>query len=432
MRRAVLFDAVLFDLDGTLVATDRFWIQAARTGTRRVFEELGLDQELPSSEEWMQIVGLPPEVGYRALFSHLSPAERRRVRHACEEEEERLILAGEGALMPGAEVTLRELRASGIRLGIASNCSRAYLERVTQELGLHELVEAAFCIESDGKNDKADMVAALLERFGTRSALMVGDRIGDRDAAWENGVPHIHCDFGFAPPGEIVEAEAKIQDLGQLPGLLERRSEWIEQALDRCAAFDAEPPFILGITGGPGSGKSLFARDAARCLRAAGLPAAALGIEPFGRASTGPACFASAAETWYDLEPLEQGILERYRRGEGVEIPPLARLEERDAVLESEMILVLEGLYLLDPRLQSRLDRVIHLEVPEEIRRRRLAGRASRAGRDARAASPEAWARRRAALDLLEEHRARYAPERLADLVLDAGNPLGPRNHAAP
>ncbi len=419
MSRAVLFDAVLFDLDGTLVATDRFWIQAARTGARRVFEELGLDHELPSAEAWMRIVGLPPEEGYRALFSDLLPGQRRRLREACEEEEQRLIGAGAGALMPGAESTLCELRRAGIRVGIASNCSRAYLERVTQELGLAELVEAALCIESQGMNDKKDMVAALLERFGTRSALMVGDRIGDRDAAWENGLPHVHCDFGFAPPGEIVEAEARIQDLGELPVLLERRSAWIERALDRCAAFDAAPPFIRGITGGPGAGKSLFARDAARCLRAAGLPAAALGIEAFRR---GAAWGAAGAETWYDLEPLEQ-ILERYRRGETVEIPSAARLEERDALLESGMILLLEGLYLLDPRLQSRLERVIHLEVPEEIRRRRLVGR------EGRAASPEAWARRRAALDLLEEHCARYAPERLADLVLEAENPLGPPNH---
>ena len=39
------FDAVLFDLDGTLLATDRFWIPAARVGARRAFEELGLDRD---------------------------------------------------------------------------------------------------------------------------------------------------------------------------------------------------------------------------------------------------------------------------------------------------------------------------------------------------------------------------------------------------
>ena len=37
------FRAALFDLDGTLIATDRFWIQAARVGARRAFQELGLE-----------------------------------------------------------------------------------------------------------------------------------------------------------------------------------------------------------------------------------------------------------------------------------------------------------------------------------------------------------------------------------------------------
>ena len=39
------FDAVLFDMDGTLVATDRYWPQAAQEGAIRAFEELGLDAQ---------------------------------------------------------------------------------------------------------------------------------------------------------------------------------------------------------------------------------------------------------------------------------------------------------------------------------------------------------------------------------------------------
>ena len=51
-------------------------------------------------------------------------------------------------------------------------------------------------------------IAELLERFATRSALMVGDRSSDRDAAWANGLPHAHLLRGYAAATEVVEAEA--------------------------------------------------------------------------------------------------------------------------------------------------------------------------------------------------------------------------------
>jgi hypothetical protein len=247
------------------------------------------------------------------------------------------------------------------------------------------------------------MLARLLERFGTRSAVMVGDRIGDRDAAWENGLPHVHCSFGFAPAGEVVEAEARIEDLGELPRLLERRAAWIEDALERGGAFAGEAPFVLGITGESGAGRSLFARDAARLLRASGLAVETLDTERFRRpASSVP----STIEEWYDLDGLEE------RLGE-LRAPPSEAEGPVDVVL-------LEGPFLLDPRLQSRLDRVIHLEVSEPVRWRRIAGRD-------RSLGTESLLRFRTDVWRLEqEHRSRYAPGRLADLVLEAETPFGP------
>src|SRR5690349_20809984 len=78
-----LFDAVLFDLDGTLVATDRFWVDAARAGARRAFEELGLERAMPTAAEWMGMVGLPLEQAFDALFTDLDPKARAHVFARC-------------------------------------------------------------------------------------------------------------------------------------------------------------------------------------------------------------------------------------------------------------------------------------------------------------------------------------------------------------
>jgi phosphoglycolate phosphatase-like HAD superfamily hydrolase len=266
------FDAVLFDLDGTLVATDRFWVRAADLGAGRAFAELGLERELPSAEQWMGMVGLPIEQAFDDVFADLAPEARVVVLRRCLEAEREALRAGGAAPLPGALETLAVLRARGVRLAIASNCGRPYLDSMLTRLPLGELVDEARCLDSTGVATKADMLADLLEVFGTRSAVMVGDRRGDAQAAHANGLPHVHLADGFAPAGEAFECEATLEGLGGLIGRLEGRSRWIAGVLEELGAFSDEPPASIGVAGRPGAGKTLFARDAARLLEARGAP----------------------------------------------------------------------------------------------------------------------------------------------------------------
>jgi phosphoglycolate phosphatase-like HAD superfamily hydrolase/uridine kinase len=421
----VLHDAVLFDLDGTLVATDRFWIPAARTGARLAFEALGIEREPPSAAAWMSIVGDPFEQGLERLFPDLAPAARAAIGGACLAEERRLLAAGGAAAMPGALELLSELRAGGVRIGVASNCAQGYLDHMLGRLGLGEFVESARCLDSRGVRSKADMIGQLLREFGTRSAVFVGDRATDRDAAWENGLPHVHCDFGFAPDGERVASEARIEDLGGLPRMLAAREEWIAAALERAGCLRdlaaAHAPIAIGITGPSASGKSLFARDAAAVFRARGVPALAAALDDHARddgdrgAPPGPdgdhlgfACDLGrlAAELF---EPLAAGSLcaPGDNRGDAAAGEPVD-------------VLVLEGPFLLDPRVRARLARVIALEVPEELALRRAAARIPPDG-DARALVRL----HRTELPAERAFAARYPAAGHADLVLDAANPLG-------
>lgn len=264
------FDAVLFDLDGTLVATDRFWVGAAGRGCRRAFEELGLERRPPDEAGWMSLVGLPLREGFRALFPDLAPAQLAVVMEHCVAEE-RAALAGGGAeLLPGAREALEELRRLGVRTAIASNCEAPYLDAMVAGLALDGLVDEAYCLDTPGIANKAEMLARLLEVFGTRSAVMVGDRYTDAEAARKTGLPHVHLARGFAQKGEHIEADAVLGGLGDLLDRLRGRERWIESALGAAGVLEGEAPTLLGVTGGPLSGKTLFARDAARLLRRRG------------------------------------------------------------------------------------------------------------------------------------------------------------------
>jgi dephospho-CoA kinase len=222
---------------------------------------------------------------------------------------------------------------------------------------------------------------------------MVGDRLGDRDAAWRHGVPHVHCAFGFGGTEE-VKAEGCIEDLGELLPLLAGRSGWLERSLEAVGAGAARGR-VIGITGGPAAGKSLYARDAARLLSERGHEVTLVSMDSFRRADPAGGTGTAPPEGLFDLEWLDRDVLE-----------PCAR--------ERETLLLLEGPFLLEPRIRSRLDRVLFLDVDEDARARRLQAR----GVD-EALGGEALRR------AFVEHAARLDPALHADLVVDASNPLG-------
>jgi phosphoglycolate phosphatase len=409
------FDVVLFDLDGTLLATDRFWIPAARVGARRAFEELGIQREIPSAEEWMSMVGLPLSEGFDQVFPDLPSEQRALIQARCVEEEHFALESGSAALLPGVRDVLEELAGRGVPMGIASNCSQSYLDSAMSKVELRKYISEGRCLESRGIHNKAEMIEDLLLTFGTRSAVMVGDRAGDRNAAHANGLPHVHLENGFAPRGESVVCEAQISDFLELIPRLEGRTRWIDGLLEQLGiGAEAQGPKSLGISGHSGSGKTLLARDVTRRLESLGRSVKRVALSDYariGKSSLVPAGGVPALELpghGFRIDDLVSEVLEPHMAGTGDEL------------------LLVEGPYLLHPCLRSLLDRVVFLDVPEDLLLRRVAARELPLGR------ATAFERMRAE-SLPAEVRFDEAcpPVSRADLVLNAQNPLGPGDSEA-
>lgn len=258
-RSGFPFDAVLFDLDGTLVATDRFWPDAARAATLRYFADEGIERAVPTTADWMDMVGKPLEDAFEETLPDLSPDRLRGLMAACVEEEHARLARGEARTLPGVDEALQALSGAGVRLGIASNCGPDYLDVMMDGLGLARWIDEGRCLRMPGIVNKADMVADLLEVFGTRSAVMVGDRPGDRDAAWANGVPHVHIPRGYGVRPEDVAAEAVLDGMDQLVPTLLGRERALRALLERASGAPS-----IAVVGMPRAGKSLLARDLAR------------------------------------------------------------------------------------------------------------------------------------------------------------------------
>ncbi len=398
------FDAVLFDLDGTLVATDRFWPDAARAGALRAFADLGLDRELPTSEEWMSMVGLPLEEGFDRVFADLEPGARKTVLEACVLEENALLEEGRMGLLPGVQATLENLQERGVSIGVASNCSQCHLATMLEAGGLSRWVQESRCLDTPGIRNKADMIQELLILFQTRSAVMVGDRAGDRHAAWASGLPHVHLTRGYADHGEGLGAEAMLPGMDGLVPRLLCRERWLESMLHDLGM--AGPSGVLLLLGPMGAGKNMLARDLFRALERRGQRAQNVDASRL---------YADSLQSLTG-EELEDGdrVLATVPRDS-----LRALLETGDAGWK-----IVHGAFLQQPWVLRLADRVLHVSCDGEIRARRIHGGALQ---DLYPRLDREWALGPGAR-LSGELESRFPPDTIAHLCVSGDNPLGPED----
>jgi phosphoglycolate phosphatase-like HAD superfamily hydrolase len=212
-------DLVIFDIDGTLLATDSFWLELGLSAVNRVYRKHGIRAAPPSDRRFLDAMGL----SMRDFWEHVLPREHHRLADEVEAEAQELeqvaFAEGLGAMYPGARQLLTDLHAAGVGVALASNCGRRYLESFLDAFDLRAIVREAYCADSPGIGSKADMVRAILDATGARRAVFVGDRGGDRDAARAHGVLFVLFTGGFGP-APSVNGDRVANDYGEVRRLL--------------------------------------------------------------------------------------------------------------------------------------------------------------------------------------------------------------------
>ena len=245
------YDAVVFDLDGTLFDAE----EGIVSSVRKAMEEMGL--AIPQGAELRQVVGPPLRYSFHDLLN--VPAER------LDEAADRYarIFRSEGMyryfVYPGIRTLLRVLKENGIYVALASSKPWDLCEHILQVYGLRHYFDRVIGeTDSHAKLGKPEMIRrALPEHY--RRAAMVGDRLYDMEGAKAAGVDGIGAVYGCGSEEELRKAGADrlVSDADALRELL-------------CPGVPAPRGFFLSMEGPDGCGKTTQANLLEKSLRQMG------------------------------------------------------------------------------------------------------------------------------------------------------------------
>lgn len=210
-RRAVLFDfdGTLVDSGGIVLRLSRIVLECNGYGSRSD-EELQVMIGPPLDEGFHEVVGSDEEESerlaneYRVLFAEQATAEDYRP-------------------YPGARELLRDLRAEGRRLAVATSRLESGARDLLAETGLDRFFDVIVGRVEPCRTTKSDSIREALVRLDLppTDAVMVGDRSHDVEGALEVGVPCIGMDLGLAAPDEFVGAVVVCRSFEELRGVLD-------------------------------------------------------------------------------------------------------------------------------------------------------------------------------------------------------------------
>lgn len=259
-------NAVLFDLDGTLVDT----LPDIHAVLRRTLEEAG--RAAPGRNETRGMIGEGAEALVRAALARSGGADEALARDRCRRFAALYAArpAARSRVYPGARGCLTRLRRAGAALGVCTNKPERIARAVLDRLGLAGFF--AVVVGGDtlaARKPHPDPLLAALSRLGAAPdrAAMVGDGLVDRDAARAAAVAFVAVSYGYGPvPARRLGADRIIDRLDRLPtalGALERRQGFVRSGF---SAFAEHAPGSTGGMTGPGGRRALFPprrRDAA-------------------------------------------------------------------------------------------------------------------------------------------------------------------------
>ena len=196
------YDAVLFDLDGTLTDSGPGIMKSAVYA----YTKLGID--VPSQEVLRTFVGPPLSVAFSR-----NGVSADRVEEAIRLYRKYYADRGkfENEPYPGIASLLDALLADGMRLFVATSKPEALSVEILEHFDLARRFEIIAGATFDhSRENKEDVISYLFDRTGTaQSAVLVGDTEFDANGARSAGIDFIGVSWGYGDIGHMIRSGAK-------------------------------------------------------------------------------------------------------------------------------------------------------------------------------------------------------------------------------
>lgn len=217
-----MYEYILFDLDGTL--TDpKPGITAC---VQYALHKMGIEE--PDPDKLEPFIGPPLLDSFHEFYGF----DEEQGLQAIAYYRERFSVTGlfENEVYPGMEQLLKDLKAAGKKLAVASSKPGVFVERILEHFGLRIYFDVVVGSELDGTRAKKEEVVeealhrllpeelfqGIMKRKENKSerkydtVVMVGDRRFDVEGAKEFHIASIGVTYGYGAPEELSSAGADV------------------------------------------------------------------------------------------------------------------------------------------------------------------------------------------------------------------------------
>ena len=196
-------EAVLFDVDGTLVDSNEQHVNAWAFA----FREEGHPQEL---DDIRAQIGKGGDLLVPELLPDVDDAVRKRISTRQGDRFKDMYLDNVRAFEGAAEL-IKRVHASGRKVVLASSAKQDELEHYVGLLGVKSLITATTSIDDvETSKPEPDIFGVALEKISVEpsNAIVVGDTIYDVDAALRAGIATVGVTSGPFDERQLKEAGA--------------------------------------------------------------------------------------------------------------------------------------------------------------------------------------------------------------------------------
>ncbi|MDR0334893.1 MAG: HAD hydrolase-like protein [Methanomassiliicoccaceae archaeon] len=185
------YDAVIFDLDGTLIDSSEGIANAAEEAMRV------LNYPKMPREELISFIG--PPIGNAVIARYGYDGEELKRFNSVFRGLYKDKYLMQASIYPGATELLRDLKLS-VFVGIATNKRVDYTTTLLDRLGISRLCDDIQALDMEGKLNKKDLVENSIRTSGIsdrKRIVVIGDTRSDESAAKECGADFIGVTYGF-------------------------------------------------------------------------------------------------------------------------------------------------------------------------------------------------------------------------------------------